>query len=194
MLKIVKKSGKQVNAYRLGEECPELKALIQQGKLRVMPDGSFMAFSQEALLGQSGQGERCFAGDYIKIDSSGAPYPNRAAFFEANHRHISSHLYEQQPTPLDGWTVQEPMCEEITFLLEKKGLAFHPEDEAHYFTAPLWGTMEAAAKDAVIVFYSITRDETGRIIDADFNLICRDEFEKTYTILSNASLEPQSTL
>ncbi|MBQ1412657.1 MAG: hypothetical protein IIY93_05645, partial [Clostridia bacterium] len=57
------------------------------------------------------------------------------------------------------------------------------DDENAYFNAVLWGAPLSAAKDAVICFYSITRDGNGVITDADFNFISRAEFEKTYDIL-----------
>jgi hypothetical protein len=44
----------------------------------------------------------------------------------------------------------------------------------------LFGTLESAARDAVIVFYAIRRDDAGRITDADFNLVDREAFEQTY--------------
>ena len=42
---------------------------------------------------------------------------------------------------------------------------------------------ETAAEDAMIVFYSISYDETGKVIDADYNFVGRREFEKTYSML-----------
>ena len=42
------------------------------------------------------------------------------------------------------------------------------------------GTMLQAARDAVIVFYSIVRDENGMLTDADFNFVERSIFEQTY--------------
>ena len=42
----------------------------------------------------------------------------------------------------------------------------------------------SAPKDAVIVFYRISRDEAGQITDAEFNFVAGAEFEKTYELLS----------
>lgn len=75
------------------------------------------------------------------------------------------------------------MCEEIQFLIQEKGLEINKDDFQNFFSAPLWGTKESAAGDAVIVFYSITRNAEGYITDADFNFVCRSEFNKTYTVL-----------
>ena len=75
------------------------------------------------------------------------------------------------------------MCEEIDFLVKNKGLQFNTEDSKTYFSAPLWGTILTAAKDAAIVFYSIDRNIDGTIINADFNFVVLDEFMKTYQFL-----------
>jgi len=137
----------------------------------------------EAYNGNSGKGQLAHSGDYIKLSADGFPYPNAAEFFHANHRRIAGDEYEQIPKPLKAWTAQEPMCEEIRFLIEQKGLVIADSDEGRYYTAPLWGTMESAAKSDVIVFYRIERDACGRIIDAEFNFVVRDEFDRTYDIV-----------
>lgn len=180
MLKVIKKKGRLVKAYRLGDKNEVLDLLIREGKLRDCGGGMFEVFSREA---RNGSGELARTGDYIKLDTGGVPYPNAADFFLAGHRHIEGDLYEQTPVPLDAWTANEPMCGEIRFLVERKGLridAAHPE---RYFSAPLWGTELTAAEDAVIIFYSIMRDRDGKILDADFNFVARDEFERTYDII-----------
>ena len=47
----------------------------------------------------------------------------------------------------------------------------------------------SAARDAVLIFYSITRDEQGDIVDADFNFVAREEFNQTYRFIeTDASL------
>ena len=77
----------------------------------------------------------------------------------------------------------DPMGPEMQYLVEHKQLTFHEDEPNRYFQAPLWGTMLSAARNAVIVFYRIDRDESGKILDAEFNFVARDEFEKTYEIL-----------
>ncbi len=180
MFQIKKKTGKRVTAYRLGEPSEVLDALMESGKVKPLPDGTYEIFSQEAV---NGHGEVAQPGDYIKLDSTGNPYPNSAAFFEANHRAAGNGEYEQIPQPLAAWDVNEPEGEEINFLIDEKGLTIREDDENAYFNAVLWGAPLSAAKDAVICFYSITRDKNGVITDADFNFISRAEFEKTYDIL-----------
>lgn len=180
MIRIIKKNGKKVSAYQLGDKCSIIDDLIQQGKIKKITNDSYEIFSQEAV---NGKGEIAHCGDYIKIDSSGYPYPNTAIFFEANHKWLGGNEYEQIPIPINAWTVQEPMCEEIEFLTQKKGLVINADDQEHYFNAILWGTKLSAAKDSVIVFYDITKNSFGKIVDVDFNFVCRKEFEKSYLII-----------
>lgn len=185
MLKAVKKHGKMIHAYRLGSPSSVLDQLIRERKLIHRPDGSFEVLSREAVAGGSGHGEIAHAGDYIKIDSEGFPYPNSASFFEERHVRLNCEddTYEQIPAPVAAWTAAEPVSEEIKYLQDKKGLSINQSDENRYFTAPLWGTIETAPADAVIVFYSIDRDRQGKIINADFNFVIREEFERQYEIL-----------
>ena len=180
MRKAIKTKGKSVFAYRLGDRSAVVEQLMREGKIAVLENGDFEIFSQEAVNGGSGHGQVANADDYVKIDSMGYPYPNDAEFFAANHRHIAGDEYEQLPKELDAWTEDEPMCPEIEFLVREKGLLLDETDPARYFSALLWGTMEAAAKDAVLIFYHIDRDAEGAILDAEFNFVERSEFEKTY--------------
>lgn len=62
-------------------------------------------------------------------------------------------------------------------------LLINEEDPDRYFSAQLWGTTLSAAKDAVIVFYSVTRDPDGKILEISFNFVARSEFDKTYDII-----------
>lgn len=183
MMKVIKHQGKQVQAYRLGEEHPVLRQLMEQGRIIKREDGQFEVFSQEALQGGTAHGQLAQAGDFIKLDSAGFPYPNDAAFFQKNHRHISGDHYEQMPKPLDAWTADQPMCPEVEFLIKQKGLTVDESSQDACFSAPLWGTREVAARDAVLIFYSITCGTDGAIKDADFNFVSRSEFEKTYHII-----------
>lgn len=169
-----------VRAYRLGDENNIVDGLTAEGEIRLRGDGTFEVFSQEAK-GESG--EIAQMGDYIKLDSSGMPYPNSEKFFEENHRHIAGEFYEQRSNVLSVWMYGDPVGEEMWYLMENKGLTLHEDDPVRYFQAPLWGTELSAAKDAVIVFYRIDRDEEGKICDAEFNFVAGDEFEKTYELL-----------
>ena len=178
-MKVIKKEGKHVCVYRLGGESPILDKLIAGGQIVKHSSGRYEVFSREAI---NGTGQFAREGDFIKLDSGGFPYPNDAVFFLENHRHIAGDEYEQFPKPLEAWCLPEEETDVIRFLKENKGLVICPEDPEHYFTAPLWGTLESAAADAVIVFYCVKRDENGNILDVDFNFVAREEFEKNYYV------------
>ena len=180
MKKAIKNIGKTVEASRLGDNTPTERKLIMEGKIHLTDDGSYEIFSLEAV---NGNGERAERGDYIKFSSDGTPYPNTKEFFNANHRRISDNIYEQIPKPVDTWTADEEQSDVIRWLIENNRLVINPSDPERYFNAPLWGTLLSAAEDAVIIFYSITRDSDGNITDTDFNFIARDEFNLTYTWL-----------
>ena len=174
---VVKNKLPHVTAFQLGSGSPLEKNLLSQGLLRLLPDGTYEVFSRETL---SGRGQKAEAGDYIKLDTGGNPYPNKKTWFEARHRHICGNTYEQIPQVLKAWSPAEPMCEEIAWLLEKKRLSLHPETPDRYFRAFLWGAPLSAAEDAVVLFYRTDRAEDGSITDIDFNFVVREEFERTY--------------
>lgn len=177
---VQKKHGKRVGAYQLGEGAEAERRMIAEGKIVVHPDGSYELFSQESAE----HGERAQAGDFFKIDSSDYPYPNEKSWFIENHRPTAeSNIYEQIPKPLLAWNVDEPECEEITWLKQQGKLIVNSTDTQHYFAAELWGTIERTPKDSIIVFYGVTRDKSGAITDVDFNFVARAEFEKTYDIV-----------
>ncbi|MBR5311978.1 MAG: hypothetical protein IKU40_03745, partial [Clostridia bacterium] len=176
MKKAIKNIGKIVYAYRLGDNTEIELRMIKEGLIRVSSDGSYELFSLEAV---NGSGEIAQKGDYFKLSTDGHPYPNDKAFFEANHRQLDGNRYEQLPKPLEIWSSQDTLCPEIRFLQENKGLVIDPDSTDKRYSAPLWGTVLSAAADAVIVFYSITRDANGAVTDADFNFVAGDEFERT---------------
>ncbi len=183
MIKVMKNHGKTVQVYRLGEDSEEIGQLIKEKKIIPLPDNKFEVKTSETLSSQSEHGQIAMAGDFVKVDSDGNPYPNCAEWFYQNHRHLAGNEYEQIPQALDAWTCDEKMCKEIEFLIQHKGLVINEQEQENYFTAPLWGTTETAGKDAVVVFYGITYTESGEIVDADFNFVKRTEFDKTYHII-----------
>lgn len=182
MMKVMKKQGETVKAYRLGDNNPVLDELIAAGKIVPLGHAEYEVMSEEVVNGESGHGQLAKEGDYIKI-SSGYPYPNEAKWFHKNHRWIAEDEFEQIPKVLDAWTIDEPMCKEMEFLIREKGLVIHEEEDSRYFTAPLWGTIETAAKDSVVIFYSITYGEDRAVIDAEFNFVVRDAFERIYEVI-----------
>lgn len=179
MRKAIKKEGKRIQAYQLGADSEQIAGLLAEGKIKKCSGGKYEVFSREAV---NGKGEVARDGDYIKMDSEGFPYPNSKDFFEENHRMIQEGIYEQIPRPVDIWTAEEPICDEIEFLQKEKGLILDETDIKAYFNAPLWGSMLSAARNAVLVFYRIDR-EGGRIVDADFNFVEQTEFGKAYRYL-----------
>ena len=183
MFEIMKKQGKTVKAYCLGAENPEIVRLISEGKIIALENGFYELMSQEAIKGGSGHGELAKTGDYVKLDNNGFPYPNARDFFDANHRHISGDNYEQIPKPLFAWTIEDPMCPEIEFLLKQNRLQIREDSQDKFFSAFLWGTLESAARDAIVVLYDVTKESTGTIKDISFNFIDRDEFNRTYNVI-----------
>ena len=85
MFRVIKKQGKIVEAYRLGEESRMIRHLMEEGKIIEKGSGIFEVFSQEAV---HGSGEIAYTGDFIKVDASGMPYPNTGGFFLKNHRRL----------------------------------------------------------------------------------------------------------
>ena len=177
---VQKKHGKTIFAYELGTDTQAEHRMIAEGKMVLHSDGCYELFSQET----DRRGERAKAGDFFKIDSTDQPYPNARAYFLSNHRALPEpNAYEQIPKPLRAWCVEEPVNEEICWLLEQGRLRINAADERQYFSAELWGTLERTPKDSIIVFYDVAHDETGAITDVDFNFVARDEFEKTYDVI-----------
>ena len=187
-MRVIKKEGKRVKAYRLGDESPVLDDLERRGLLLRRNDGAWEIFSREAV---NGSGQLAKTGDYLKLDGDGCPYPNDAAFFAENHRPLGGDEYEQLPKPLEAWTAREPVSDAVRFLMAEKGLVLDPDRPDRYFTAPLWGTLESAAEDAVVVFYRVDRDGEGRVTDAEFNFVARSEFERSYRVLEDGEEERQ---
>ena len=183
MLKVRKKYGKVVQAYRLGDYHPVLESLMKENKIIDLHNGIYEVFSQEAVKAGSVHGQVACTGDWIRIDGSGSPYPNKADWFQENLRHISGDDYEQIPKLLNAWTADLEMCPEIQFLIREKGLVLDENNPEQYFNAFLWGTQEAAARDAVLVFYSVSYDENGSIVDAEFNFVEKTEFDCTYDLV-----------
>ena len=178
-LRVVKKEGKRVKAYRLGDGGPVLEALERRGLIRRRADGRWEIFSREAV---NGSGQLAETGDYVKLDGEGRPYPNAAAWFAANHRPLEGDEYEQVTKPLEAWTPAEPVSDAVRFLMEERGLVLDPAHPDRFFSAPLWGTLESAPRDAVLVFYRVERDGEGRVTDAEYNFVARPEFRRSYRV------------
>ena len=182
MYEVIKNKGNMVKAYQLGSDNAVIKELMQNGKICYLGENRYEIYSQEAVHGVVG-GEKAMAGDWIKLDSIGNPYPNDKEYFEANHRHIEGNTFEQFPKPLSAWDAKLEMCPEVTFLIEKKGLIINLASSDRRYTVQLWGTTEVAAEDAMIVFYNISYDNAGNVAECDWNFVERGEFDSTYSVI-----------
>jgi hypothetical protein len=179
----VKSKKKVVKAYPLGQGHPMETALIEEGAIRLLPDGSYALFSQEAV---NGQGQIAHAGDYFKVDTIDGrhyPYPNDREFFLSNHVHLSGDEYEQRNKPLLIWQSADELCEEVRWLVDTGRLTLKPQEPDRFFNAFLWGADLSAAADATLLFYSVDRDETGAITDISFNFVAKPEFDASYVIV-----------
>lgn len=183
MLRIKKKCGKIVQAYKLGATHVVLEQLMKMGKVVDLKDGSYEFFSLEAVNSESGHGQVAYAGDWVRLDSAGFPYPSKDDWFQNNMRHIFGDDYEQVPKELMGWTADMEMCPEIDFLIQEKGLRLDENSFDKYFSAVLWGNPEAANRNAVLVFYGISYADDGTITDAEYNFVERQEFNRTYDVI-----------
>lgn len=183
-MKYARKKPKTAAAYQLGAHTQMEEELIREGAIRLLPDGSYALFSQEAV---NEVGEIALPGDYFKVDTVNGrryPYPNSKAYFEANHHHIQGDIYKQSGRLLPVWQDGDGPCEEMDFLLTSGRLTLRPEDDTRYFNAFLWGAPLSAARDATVVFYQVDRDGEGCITDILFNFVARRDFQRDY-VLSN---------
>ncbi|MCD8116524.1 MAG: hypothetical protein LUE21_05325 [Oscillospiraceae bacterium] len=180
-LRAVKKTGRPVTAFRLGDGSEPERQLIGRGLLKQGPEDSWLVFSRET---DGRCGERARAGDYIKLDSSGSPYPVRRDWFERNHFQGADGALYQRPVPLLFWKAGLPIREELRFLLDTGRLSLHPGDRTQYFQARLWDTDLSAASDAALLFYNLERSPCGDLTDARFNFVAGDEFDTAYTLIA----------
>ncbi len=178
--KAVKKHGKKVLAWRLGDGSAMEKDLIDKGLIRVLPDGKYELFSLES---QSGSGQIAEKGWYFKVDSNGNPYPNREDFFVSHHLHLEGDSYEQIPSPVVYWEKGLPMPETVRYLFDSGKVRVNENDPDRYFTTFLWGAPLSTGVDGKIVIYSVQKGEDGSITDIDYAFISADEFALTYDIL-----------
>lgn len=152
------------------------RKLIEQGLLTPVGDNQWRVKTRET----AGEGELAASGDYIKLDSIGMPYPNKKAWFEANHTMVGENLYLQKVQPRKAWHAMELLCPEIRFLLDRDMLWWSRKEG---FRAVLWDTVQTAAPDAVLILDQVERDAEGCIQKVDFHFVAAEEFERTYEVL-----------
>ena len=181
----IKNKGKMVHAYRLGDDTPMERLLLQEGVIQKQSDGSYQLFPREAV---HGAGEKALPGDYFKVETTEEgqhyAYPNAKAFFEAKHRLVDAgeSLYEQKPLPLLIWQARDLMCPEIAELIRTERLRLDPADPAHYFQAQLWGTLLSTSESGTVIFYEVWHATDGSIEAVDFNLVTGEVFAADYTL------------
>ena len=187
---VMKREGTRVRACCLGEDSPMEKDLIDRGLLTTLPDGTYRVKSREA---GEGPGQAAKPGDYVKLDSEGYPYPNSREFFLCNHEKVGEE-YVQIPRQLEAWAWGEPESEALDWAKRSGRLSLSEDDPDHAFRSEQWGTSLSAPSDAVLVFYSVKRADDGSIADLSFNFVVREEFEKSYRIVSPADARNKSGL
>ena len=175
----IKKNTKR-QAWEFGAGSDMEKEMLRTGRIVAHPDGTFEVFTLETT---GDKGETARAGDYFKVDDRGVPCPNGREYFLDNHQHLEGDWYLQAARPLRIWRLGDPACEELSFLLDTGRLSIRPENPEHCFSASLWGTVETAPADAVIVFYSVERDTEGKISSVTFNFVDAGYFSTHYRII-----------
>ena len=170
----------RVQAWELGTGSGMEKEMLRSGRIIAHTDGTYEVFTLESM---GEKGESASAGDFFKVDERGFPCPSKRESFLQNHRRLADDWFVQAAQPLKIWRLGDPECEELRYLLESGLLTVHPEDKKHCFSASLWGTVETAAADAVIVFYSVKRDPGRTISAVDFNFVDAEYFSTHYQII-----------
>ena len=175
----IKKNTKR-QAWEFGAGSDMEQKMISTERIIKHPNGTYEVFSKEAT---EGKGQMANTGDYFKVDPEGFPSPCEREWFQKNHKHIEDNWYLQIAKPLKIWRKDDPESEEIRFLIDNGALKINTEDPEHYFSAFLWGTMETAPSDAIIVFYSINRNDSGTISSITFNFVDAGYFKDNYNII-----------
>lgn len=174
---LVQKTARKVQAWCLGEGSPMERRMLAEGKLRLEASGRYRVMSQE----NNTEGQVARAGDYFKVDSTGAPYPNGRKFFLENHTHMEGDWYLQTSPVLKAWCQEEEICPEVEYLLRSGRLRIEEDNPTHYFNAFLWGAELHAAQDAVIIFDH--REIPEDLASIGFRFITREEFGLTYKVV-----------
>ena len=110
---LVQKTAQKVRAWCLGAGTEMESLMITQG--RIIPEGigHYRVCSQES----PDEGQLVPAGDYFKVDSTGAPYPNSRECFLQNHTHIEGDWYWQTAQESRHFLFRLFFCQRACFLL-----------------------------------------------------------------------------
>ena len=172
------KKTKLVEAYKLGQKSTVELNLINSGKIIRVGTNQYRLKSGES----TDDGELALEGDFFKIDGDGNPYPNSHQWFTDHHRHIRDNTYEQISTPVQIWTADSPLSEEVEWLLNNKLLKLNPDDSTKYFNAHLWNSELSAPRNSILVLFAVKRDYQ-KIVSIDFNFVNHKHFLENYTLL-----------
>ena len=151
---------------------------VEAIELRLVSRNGGNQVTQQPVSSSYTQKVNTFFNDYY--------YRNGASWVSSKRPMMSAYscsgccAYVQIPQKLYAWCAEDDMCSEIQFLIDHKGLRLNDNNEKAYYSAPLWGNILSAAKDAMIVFYDLQYDSNHSVVDADFNFVARDEFNRTY--------------
>ena len=184
MAKLMKNSGKKVNAYELGANTPMEDMMLREGKI-VLEDGVYYLRSTE-VVNAGTKGQEAHAGDFFKVDGEGNPYPNGRDWFLEHHKIIDAPngVYEQIPQPNEAWFVGEPVTDAVQFAVDHELVKLDPENPEQFFGAHLWGEWLTAPSTAALMFYSISRNRVGIVTAVDFNFVIESEIQQNYHIVS----------
>lgn len=166
-----------VKAFELGCGSQMESDFISQGLIRKHED-HYEIHSRES----KDSGEVAYTGDYVKIDKSNNPYPNDRERFLSHHKKVGENEYCQYPEVIWSWQFGDESDDVIDYLLSSNKLIINEASYDRFYEAELWGTTLTAKKIDIILIYSVDRDG-DQIISVDFNLIAKEEFDKTYQYL-----------
>ncbi len=173
-MKKVKKTNVEVTAFELGSGASLEEKLILLGKIKKHSD-FYEIYSRES----KSDGEIAYKGDFVKIDQSKIPYPNKRHRFLKYHIHTYGYNYMQYPREILSWTYEDRKDEVIDYLLNSGMLKVNLGSYDYFYEAKLWGTVLWGKKSDIVLIYKVTKDK-DRIVDVDFNLIDKDEFDQSY--------------
>lgn len=183
MHKVRKKSGKLIKAWQLGQNSDMEKRLLAEKKI-TYKDGIYRLMSLEAVRGGC-LGEVATTGDWFRIEErtgQAYPYPLNSDYFRANFRKLKgTDDFEAIPKILDAWFAEEPISQELCYLLDVGKLILTDDN----IIGLIWGTtLSAPKKGSAVIFYSVSRLPSGEISAVDFNLIDAQAFQRDYEVLS----------
>lgn len=170
----VEKTNLGVIAFELGIGEGLEEKFIRLGKIKKYED-FYEVYSKES----KSDGEIAYKGDFVKLDKSKNLYPNKRHRFLKYHIHTYGYNYMQYPREILSWTYEDRKDEVIDYLLNSGMLKVNLGSYDYFYEAKLWGTVLWGKKSDIVLIYEVIKDR-NRIVDVDFNLIDKDEFDQSY--------------